>query len=228
MRWFDQGRWSVRFEWDLPGVTLAGQVVVVDVLSFSTAVDVAVGRGAIVTPHGPDDGDPAARARELGAIVAGKRGAGLSLSPASLERIPAETRLLLPSPNGSRLCAAAAQRGRVIAGCLRNASVVARACGEAEVVVVAAGERWPDGSLRPALEDLIGAGAILSGFAPERLSPEARSAVAAYRGTALDDLRACASALELFERGFAEDVEIAFRLDASDAVPELRGGAFTA
>ena len=48
----------------------------------------------------------------------------------------------------------------MIAGGLRNAAAVAAAAARAGDVVgvIAAGERWPDGSLRPAIEDLLGAG----------------------------------------------------------------------
>lgn len=78
-----------------------------------------------------------------------------SLSPAALRRAPFTPRLVLPSPNGSAI-AAAAHQSLVVAGCLRNATATARWLAERglgntdrPVTVIAAGERWPDGSLRP-------------------------------------------------------------------------------
>lgn len=95
-------------EWGLAGLlALRGQVavLVVDVLSFSTAVDMAVGRGAMILPF--PSGDPAAAQAEAarqGATASVRRGQpGFSLPPASLQASPPGLRLLLPSPNGSRL-----------------------------------------------------------------------------------------------------------------------------
>jgi 2-phosphosulfolactate phosphatase len=92
------------------------------------------------------------------------------------------------------------------------------------VAVLAAGERWPDGSLRPAAEDLIGAGAIVAGLDPAGASPEAQLAAAAFWSVSesLDaTLLACASGRELRDRGFAVDVHVAASLDASEAVPVI-------
>ena len=100
--------------------------------------------------------------------------------------------------------------------------------------MVAAGERWPDGSLRPAVEDLWGAGAVLAALGDlgvAGLSPEAEQAAAAFTAasTALGDrLRASASGRELDAIGFGDDVRVAGELDASDVVPVLEGEAFTA
>ncbi len=97
------------------------------------------------------------------------------------------------------------------------------------VAVVPAGERWPDRSLRPAVEDLWGAGAVLASLDPSLLSPEARVARDAYAGFAerpLEHLTTCASGRELVEKGFADDVAVAGRLSTSDGVPVLDRGAF--
>jgi 2-phosphosulfolactate phosphatase len=200
-------------------------VVVVDVLRFTTAVEVGVTRGAVMVPRRWEEGRGPA---------AGTRAAGpgpYSLSPASLLGVPAGIRVELPSPNGATVALAAADAGAVVlAGCLRNASAVgaaARALG-GPVGVVAAGERRGDGSLRPAVEDLVGAGAVL--HAAEGLaSPEARAAVAAFRDAAGDLhglLAACVSGRELAARGLAADLALAAELDVSTVVPRLHGGGF--
>ncbi len=99
------------------------------------------------------------------------------------------------------------------------------------MTVIAAGERWPDGSLRPALEDLLGAGAVLAELAHCGVfeeSPEATRARAAYTPVELvpDAVRHCASGVELETLGFGADVEIAVEQAASAVVPVLTDGAF--
>ncbi len=242
----DQRAFGARFEWGEAGVQRLAPhtdiVVVVDVLSFATAVDVAVGRGAIVYPCRWRDARAEILAAEVDAVLAGTRsgedqGAAYSLSPTSLLSIPSGTRLVLPSPNGATLAQLAAEhQAIVLAGCLRNASAVADVARalRGTVAVIAAGERWVSagdltGSLRPAVEDLVGAGAILAALDASRPSPEATAAIAAWRSAASDlahVLAACASGQELRERGFARDVDVAAQVDVSRAVPHLRAGAF--
>jgi 2-phosphosulfolactate phosphatase len=137
-------------------------------------------------------------------------------------------RLVLPSPNGATLSLEAP--GPVLAGCLRNAAAVARAAQAAgkRVLVLPAGERWPDGSLRPCLEDWLGAGAILDALSGP-CSPEAEAARAAFRSLRADlprILHDCTSGQELVDGGYAEDVDLAAALNVSDTVPVLREGAY--
>lgn len=243
----DQQPFTARFEWGEAGVQRlaphADIVVVVDVLSFATAVDVAVGRGATVYPCRWRDARAEEFAAEVHGVLAGMRsgeqGSVLySLSPTSLLAIPPGTRLVLPSPNGAILSQRAAEYGFIVlSGCLRNATAVAgavRAHG-GTVAVIAAGERWVDagnltGSLRPAVEDLVGAGAILAALDAARPSPEAVAAIAAWHSAAPDlsrFLASCASGRELRERGFAQDVGLAGQSDISQTVPRLMHGAFS-
>ena len=226
---------SVALEWGPVGArTLAERsdvVVVVDVLSFSTALTIAVERGATVWPH---TGGESARqlARDIGAVLAGNRSSheGLTLSPQSLLDVDDETRLVLPSPNGSSIAFAAINGSvPVVAGCLRNAAAVSRFLQDFDrIALVPAGEQWGDGSLRPAYEDLVGAGAVVYGLAGRdpglQLTPEAEVAALAFRS--LRPLELCPSGAELVERGFAEDVRIASEIDVSDVVPALVEGRF--
>lgn len=237
---------GARFDWGQAGAAELSRacavLVVVDVLSFSTAVDVAVGRGMRVHPF-PWDGQAGEYARRMGAAVAvGRSRVGpdrpWSLSPAALRAAPVAADLVLPSPNGSAICAAAASTGiPVVAAGLRNARAVARwllgngyGVPTAAVGVVAAGETWPDGALRPAVEDLLGAAAVLDELATADVCLSVEAAVTLATLAALRDVpaavRGCASARELAGQGYAADVEIAVEVDASAVVPVLRGGAF--
>jgi 2-phosphosulfolactate phosphatase len=238
---FEQSGFGARLEWGEAGLrALAPAVdvlVLVDVLSFTTAVEVAVGRGAWVYPYPVRDGTAAAFAARLGGVLALDRQHATvdrpySLSPVSLSALPPGTRLVLPSPNGSALTALAADLHHLIlAGCLRNARAVATAAQAlgGPVGLIAAGERWPDRTLRFAVEDLLGAGAILSHFPPEARSPEAELAVVAFRQAVADlprYLHNCGSGRELAALGFADDVTVATELNVSTVVPRLQQGVY--
>ncbi|MDP9798350.1 2-phosphosulfolactate phosphatase [Catenuloplanes nepalensis] len=237
---------GVRFDWGLAGASELGRVcaalVVVDVLSFTTAVDVAVGRGTRVHPF-PWSAQAEEYASRVGAVAAvGRtevsRERPWSLSPAALRRAPSTPDLVLPSANGSAICAAASATGLpVVAGCLRNARAVARwllhqgyGTAGAPIGVVAAGERWPDDTLRPGVEDLLGAASVLDGLAGAHggLSVEAAVALAALNSVpdVAAAVRGSVSGRELAARGFAGDVEIAVERNASTVVPLLRRGVF--
>ena len=235
-RFFDQYEFDIRCEWGEVGLrhilTDSDAAVIVDVLSFSTCVDIAVSNGAMVYPYRWRDDSAVAYAQSLGALLAAGRRqatAGYSLSPASLLRIPSGTRLVLPSPNGATLSVATGGLP-AFAGCLCNARAVARVLQHLgrRISVVPAGERWHDASLRPALEDLVGAGAIIRHL-PGARSPEAAMAEAVFLHFAPHlsaCLQQCSSGQELIGRGFARDVELAAALDQSTCVPILHGGAY--
>ena len=172
-----QPSYRVRFDWGPTGAAAIAEgadvAVVVDVLSFTTTLCVAVERGMAVLPYRWKDERAAAYAEERAATLAVGRlearslpgEAGVSLSPAAMARVSGVDRVVLPSPNGSSIAFGLADSGCTVVGaCLRNRRAVADwlAARDGTVAVVAAGERWPDGSLRPAVEDLWGAGAVLA------------------------------------------------------------------
>jgi len=227
---------KIEFAWGPAGLrplmAICDVFIIVDVLCFSSSVDVAVSRGAEVLPYPLGKQGAETTARQEGAVLARPRdeAAGApSLSPASLTALNAGTRLLLPSPNGSKLSAMAADK-QVFAGCLRNAAAVAEAAGEAgqRIAVIAAGEHWPGGSLRPAIEDLLGAGALIArlGGEPSDDARTARAAYAEFKGELGETLRASHSGQELIRWGFSEDVDLAAAEDCSAAVPALTGGSY--
>jgi 2-phosphosulfolactate phosphatase len=243
--WTAQSGFDVRLCWGTAGVRALGAeagaplaaLVVVDILRFTTALDVAVGTGARVFPlqwpNGPVDGAAYPRGTEVADATGPRR---LTLSPVTLTALGPGDRVVLPSVNGSHCSTVAAGLGvPVIGGSLRNARAVAQWLLQATagrpvgtIAVVACGERWPDGSLRPAVEDLLGAGAIVTalsqGDSARSLSPEAAAARAAF-GSARDDLErtlaTSASGRELEAKGNADDIGWAAALDVSPSVPVL-------
>ncbi|TQM90594.1 2-phosphosulfolactate phosphatase [Microbacterium lacticum] len=213
---FDQSRYQVRLEWGDDGLArLAASdvVVVVDVLRFSSIVTTRVAAGGAVPL------DAAAHAVSL-------NGAATSRAAAALDPAPI-----------------------VLLGCLRNASAVAEAIADEQrrrgartsIALIAGDELVPADAgaaartaRRFAVEDLLGAGAIVDALGVrgiDHTSPEAAAAGEAFRGLRAARrhlLAASGSGQELAERGAHDEVRAAAELDASTAVPVLREGVFVA
>jgi 2-phosphosulfolactate phosphatase len=217
---------SVDLAWGVAGVqSLAPDcdvLVVVDILSFTTSVSVAVSCGASVRPIGAGE-----RVTDVspGDVLAGPRdGPGPTLSPVSLRALRPGQRLVLGSPNGAAI-ATALGRVPAVSAALRNAGAVVewlRARG-GRVGIVAAGEH-DDDVWRPSYEDALGAGAIAARLGA-KCSPQAEAAAVAFRAAEPrlgDCLRECRSGLALVQSGFADDVTMAGELDA-DTVVRRRG-----
>lgn len=232
---YSQQAFDIKCEWGAEGlealVGLSDAVVIVDVLSFSTCVDIATARGAVVYPYRWRNASALAFASSIGAVLASPRqqAGGYSLAPTSLLTLPGGTRLVLPSPNGSTLTLATGDVA-TFAGCLRNASAVAYAASAkgSRISVIPAGERWSGGGLRPAVEDLLGAGSIIN-YLPGTRSPEASVAEALFLRfkEGLPTLLAqCSSGKELIEAGFGADLDLAAALDVSACAPMLLDGAY--
>jgi 2-phosphosulfolactate phosphatase len=205
---FDQGRYQVRLDWGLAGLERlapADVYVIVDVLRFSSSVAAAVTDGGTVSVD-------AARSSSI-------NGAPLAAAAAAL-------------PHGPL----------VLAGSLRNASAIARAIkaeqerrsARTSVAILPAGERGAGDAVRFAVEDQLGAGAIVDALVPlgiDHSSPEAVVAAESFAGlrrAVKHLLTASASGLELAEVGRVDEVRAAAAIDDLDAVPVLRDGAFTA
>jgi 2-phosphosulfolactate phosphatase len=247
---FGQRDYAVRFDWGPIGAKATGAdvSVIVDVLSFSTSVCIAVEREMRVFPYSWKGAKAEAFARRhdavlaVGRLEATKPGAvpAPSLSPAGLLECAPVPRLVLPSPNGSTIAAALRDsESSVAVGCLRNADIVAEWLAPqlnrgSSVAIIAAGERWDDDdSLRPALEDHLGAGAILSALVQlghsRGMSPEALAAADLFdaaRGSLTERMRGCVGARELASKGFRSDVDAATALNSSRVVPVLTDGSF--
>jgi 2-phosphosulfolactate phosphatase len=240
---FTQDGFRCRLDWGRHGARHAAErgdiIVIVDTLSFSSAVATAVHHGALIYPCAVTD-DLEALGVRYGAEIAVRRHevpsrGRFSLSPLTYVGITSGTAIIIASPNGAVCCAYGRQAPHLFVGGLNNARAVAATVSslldatDLGVTVVACGERWKtpteDGAIRFAVEDYLGAGAILSHLSHAR-SPEARACAAAFLG-ARDDLQQliedCGSGRELRAMGFGEDAVHAAKLDCYDVVPAMRG-----
>ncbi|KJL47504.1 2-phosphosulfolactate phosphatase [Microbacterium hydrocarbonoxydans] len=154
------------------------------------------------------------------------------------------------SSNGAAVAAAAGD-AVVLVGGLRNAAATARAIQveqerrqqRTSVAVIAAGEKAADGTLRFAVEDQLGAGAVIAALTDlgiDHTAPDAAVAAEGFRalkGALRHLLTASGSAREL-EIGVASTARMAesgivpasvaeaASLDSSEVVPMLRDGLF--
>ncbi|MFN8637710.1 MAG: 2-phosphosulfolactate phosphatase [Chloroflexota bacterium] len=249
-RVYDQDGYRCRLEWGRRGARVAAErgdvLVVVDVLSFSTAAVTAVQHGGIVVPCAWSD-DPAALGARIGAEAAVSRyevpqRGRFSLSPPTMTAVEPGTRVVLASPNGATCSRFGREVPHLLVGALVNARATAEAVAhllattDLAVTVLACGERWrepnEDGELRFAIEDYLGAGAIIAGVpAAFSRSPEARLCEGSFRdldGDLAQFLFESGSGRELRAAGFPQDVEHAARLDVYDAVPAMHGDELVA
>ena len=146
----NQREFQLRFEWGPQGIEhlapISDSVVIVDVLTFSTAVVVAAARGTTVFPYRWNDDGAVDYAKSVDAVLAGPRGESeYSLSPRSLAALPEGGRIVLPSPNGATLSLVTGATP-TFAGTLRNARAVAQAATEC-------GPRGGDHCLRGAMAE---------------------------------------------------------------------------
>jgi 2-phosphosulfolactate phosphatase len=213
---------------------------VVDVLSFTTTLTVAVERGIEVFPFGWRDERAAEYAGENDTVLAVQRQDSAtgqpSLSPASLRDAGDIRRLVLPSPNGSTISSLLAEGGATVVGAsLRNRRAVAewltprcvRQCGRRRPRVGGAVAGRDDA---PRDRGSLGrAGAVLDALGSSGLSSEAAMARDAFSAADLPDApHACAGGRELTEKGYAADVVVASESDTACVVPMLRGRSFRA
>lgn len=225
---------------DLP--TLAGKavtVVVFDVLRATTTLAAALtaGVGEIRVYENTTLAREAAAGAE-GVLLCGEEqclpppGFDLGNSPGAFDpRIHRGRTVCMSTTNGTRAVIAAGGARRILIGAIVNASAVARALGRAgkdggDVVLLCAGTGG-----EVAAEDVIGAGAVLHALRPlgpvRLVSDVARMAedlFVAHRSDLAGALRNTQGGRNVIAAGLEADIEFAARLDALDAVGEVRQG----
>ncbi len=246
---FAQSSFQCRIEWGRRGAREAARrgdiTIIVDVLSFSSAVASALHVGAEIFPYPPPLNEKAkAYANQLGAELILSRAEAVktgkhSLSPVTFSADNFGKRFVLCSLNGASCTWIASKVPALLIGCLLNASEIAKAANHiqkqtgANITVVPCGEHWEDpkgdeNDLRPGIEDYLGAGAIIEKLKGSK-SVEAQLCMGAFQSARsnLDEfIWDCGSGRELRERGFAEDITYSAAVDVLQVVPMLQNDRF--
>jgi 2-phosphosulfolactate phosphatase len=212
---FDQSAYQVRFDWGIAGfhrLAASDIVVVIDVLGFGAAVLRASETG---------------QTYPLDASAHPERSAGAAVARAA-----------------ARSARGADRAPLVVIGGVRNASAVAvwayaeqeRRAQRTSIAVIACGgpTEPPSGAVRFAVEDHLGAGAVIDALGAlgiDHSSPEAAVAGEAFhalRRAATHLITASGSGRALAAAGRSHDVKAAATVDAASVVPVLHDGVFDA
>ena len=227
----------INLEWGVKGLKkfkpVSDVIIIIDVLSFSTCVDIVLNKSAFIYPYKYMDDTTILYSMQVGAELASTQRSknNYSLSPGSLLNIKSGSKLVLPSPNGSELSFLSGSAGIItLTACLRNCRAVAEYAMELgkNITLIPAGEKWEDGSIRFAIEDILGAGAVIS-FLDGNFSAEALFAKDLYNTLKSDVcgiLSECVSGKELIEKEFETDVRLACETNVSDSIPVFNVNRF--
>ena len=205
--------------------------VVFDVLRATTTIAAALAAGVreIRLFASLDDARAAANAFGGARLLCGEErclpppGFDLGNSPGQFSAAHRDTTLFMCTTNGTRALLAARSAAVVYAGALVNASAVARRlrADERDVILLCAGT---NGAV--AMEDVLGAGAVLDALHAEPASDLARMALDLFRAGRErlgEMLRDAQGGRNVIEAGLPQDIDFAARLDVFDVVGVASG-----
>ncbi|WP_321422602.1 2-phosphosulfolactate phosphatase [uncultured Methanobacterium sp.] len=200
--------------------------IMVDVLRASTTISVALEKIPNIIPTLEIE-EALALAPKHQAFLAGERGGAtiegfdVGNSPIEIQKLHGET-LIITTSNGTRILEGIS--GRALIGSFINAKAVARKAREIaadHIEVVMAGVRG-----QFAIEDFLGAGAIISHLQDQELDEKAQAACLAIENHEMVDraVKNSRSARNLNKLGFGEDVDFCLQRDKLKIVPEFKDG----
>lgn len=227
----EEGTLKVDVLFDVPNKHPRGRMVVVDVLRSSSAIIEALANGArAVIPfsdlrktieyrHAPLRG---------GVVLVGERdgikprGFDYNISPLAMSRRNVQGKTILySSTNLTRVLRSLGESDGTLIGSLSNARAVAKYLAKAnrDVNVIVCGDLKG-----PTIEDLIGAGAIVSHLPTACLSDQAMCAVGLYGNRRWRSwVKKGRITRRLLELGLQKDVDFCLTPDRSSVVPGVRG-----